>query len=83
MEERQKAEETAAVPAEVPQYQPTTSSSSTRQPAQGKRQGHPVTLKEFLLDDVPISIKRARGQTGPVRQLADTPLLVEAFVAER
>eukprot|EP00959_Pyramimonas_sp_CCMP1952_P236600 4944501-Pyramimonas_sp.AAC.1 len=75
MEERQKAEETAAIPAKVSQDQPATSPSSTRQPAQGKRQENPVTIKEFLLDDVSISIRRARAQTGPVKQLADTPLL--------
>eukprot|EP00959_Pyramimonas_sp_CCMP1952_P318515 6664677-Pyramimonas_sp.AAC.1 len=30
-----------------------------------KRQGHPVTPKEFLLGDVPIGVERAEGQTGP------------------
>eukprot|EP00959_Pyramimonas_sp_CCMP1952_P385444 8077938-Pyramimonas_sp.AAC.1 len=38
---------------------------------------------EFLRGNVPISIKRAKGQAGPIKQPAETPLLVEALVAER
>eukprot|EP00959_Pyramimonas_sp_CCMP1952_P252790 5281082-Pyramimonas_sp.AAC.1 len=68
MEERKKAEETAAAPTATSVGQQGTTTSNTRQPEQhqgSKRQGHPVTLKEFLLDDVTIGIKRAKGQSGP------------------
>ena len=36
-------------------------------------------MKEPLLDDVPVGIKRSKAQTGPVERLAETPLLVESF----
>ena len=85
MDERKKSEEASAVPPAAPREQQGAAAASTRQPEQrqGKRQGHPVTLKEFLLGDEPISIKRAKGRAVPVKQLAETPLLLEAFAAER